>query len=151
MTKSLSPISVLILVAPTFLTSCAGADAQPKPGDRLGQVPLIVEAVLRFGTHQFSPGVESGLCVGVSEGGALTDPSHSIMRRLIDTKAQPQSACKAGNTLIIGQVDWLREDEVRVKASYLQSSQGERRLAYRVVREDDRWVCVGPILSLDPL
>ncbi len=151
MSKSLSPVSVLILLVPILLTGCGGADAQPKPGDRPGQEPLIVEAVLRYGIHQFSPGAESGLCVGVSEGGTPTDPAPSIMRRLVDTKAHPQSACKGRNTLIVGQVDWLRDDEVRVMTSYLQSSQGEKRLAYRVIREDDHWVCVGPILLLDPL
>ena len=154
MTKSIAPISAFALAVPLLLAGCAGADAQPKPLDRATQTPLIIEEVLRYGIHQFAPkedGAEGALCVAVREGNLPTDPSPSIMRRLSNKQAQPQSECKAAKTLIAGPIEWLRDDEVRVKGGYLRASEGETRLAYRVVRENGRWVCVGPIISWDPL
>ena len=117
-------------------------------------MPLIIEEVLRYGIHQFAPkedGAESSLCVAVREGALLTDPSPAIMRRLNNKQAQPKSECKAARTLIAGPIEWLRDDEVRVKGGYVRATEGEARLAYRVVRENGSWVCVGPIISADPL
>ena len=153
MTKSTTPLSGLALAVPLLLAGCAGANAQPKPPDRGAQVPLIIEEVLRYGLHQYAPkgdGAESPLCVAVRDGGLTMDPSPSIMRGLNNKQAQPKSECKSARTLIAGPVEWLRDDEVRVKGGYLRATQGEARLAYRVVRENGRWVCVGPIISADP-
>jgi hypothetical protein len=154
MTRSISRVSGFALAVPLLLAGCAGANAQPKPPDRGAQVPLIIEEVLRYGIHQFAPkedGAESALCVAVREGALLTDPSPSIMRGLNNKQAQPKSECKAARTLIAGPIEWLRDDEVRVKGGYVRATEGEAHLAYRVVREHGRWVCVGPIISADPL
>ena len=154
MTKPITQLSAFALAVPLLLAGCAGAYAQPKPPDRASQVPLIIEEVLRYGIQQFAPkeaGAESALCVAVREGALPRDPSPSIMRRLGNLQAQPQSECKASRTLSAGPIEWLRDDEVRVKGGYLRASEGETRLAYRVVREHGRWVCVGPIISWDPL
>ena len=150
----ITPISVLALAWPLLLGGCAGADTQPKPLDRATQAPLIIEEVLRCEIHQFSSkadGADSSVCVAVREGNSPTDPDPSIMRRLNNKQIQPQSGCKAARTLIAGPIEWLRNDEVRVKGGYLRASEGETRLAYRVVRENGRWACVGPIISWDPL
>jgi hypothetical protein len=154
MTKSIMPIAGLALAVPLLLAGCAGANAQPKPLDRVAQVPLIIEEVLRYSVHQFAPkgdGAKNPLCVAVREGDLLMDPSPSIMRGLDNKQAQPKSECKAAKTLVAGPIEWLRDDEVRVKGGYLRATEGEARLAYRVVRENGRWVCVGPIISADPL
>ena len=154
MTESISPISAFVLVVPLLLAGCTGVDGKPKPMDRAIQAPLIIEEVLRYGIQQLAPkedGVESAWCVAVREGSLPTDPGPAVMRRLGNKQAQPQSECKAAKTLIVGPIEWLRDDEVRVKGSYLRASEGETRLAYRVVRESGRWVCVGPIISADPL
>lgn len=149
-TNSGSSVAALLGLS-LLLAGCVPARPESRATDRLASAPLIIGEVLRYGVRQFAPDAEGGLCVGVREGDALTDPGPSIMRLLGDTQARPQSSCKATGTLITGSIDWLGDDHVRVKASYREASQGERSLAYRVVREDDRWVCVGPILSLDPL
>ncbi len=154
MTKSLMPIAGFALTVPLLLAGCAGANAQPKPFDRGAQAPLIIEEVLRYSFDQFAPkgdGTEGPLCVAVREGDLLMDPSPSMMRRLNTKQAQPKSECKAAKTLVTGPIEWLRDDEVRVKGGYLRATEGEARLAYRVVRENGRWVCVGPIISADPL
>jgi hypothetical protein len=152
MTSSIAPLRAFALAVPLLLSGCA--DAQPKPPDRATQTPTIIEEVLRYGLHQFAPrdeGAESALCVAVREGNLPIDPSPFIMRRLNNRKAQPQSACQAARTFIAGPIEWLRDDEVSVRGGYLRPSDGEMRLAYRVVRENGRWVCLGPIVSSDPL
>ena len=149
-TNSGSSVAAFLALS-VLLAGCVGACAKSQATDRIASAPLIIGEVLRYGVRQFAPGAEGGLCVAFREGGALMDPGPSIMRLLGDTQARPQSSCKATGTLIAESLDWLGDDHVRVKASYREASQGERAIAYRVVREDGRWVCAGPILSLDPL
>jgi len=132
---------------------CSGAAAQPKPPDRASQAPLIIEEVLRYEVQQFASkgGEAEAFCVAVRESTVSVDPSPAIMRRLNSTQLQPQSKCTATKTLIAGPIEWLRDDEVRVRGGYLRATEGETRLAYRVVREGGRWECLGPIISWDPL
>ncbi len=154
MTKPILPTSAIVLVFPLLLAGCAGADARPEPLDRAAQVPLIVGEVLRYEIHQFAPkegGPDGVVCVAVREEKQATDPGPGIMQRLSGMQAEPQSKCKGRRTLMAGPVEWVRDDEVRVKGGYLRASEGETRLAYRVVLENGRWECVGPIVSWDPL
>jgi hypothetical protein len=151
MKKSTTPILGFALALPLLMAGCTGADAQPIPPDRASQVPLIIEEVLRFELQQFTLKESGAVCVAVREGERTTDPSPAIMRRLSNKWAQPQSDCKAKNTLTAGPIEWLKDDDVRVKGGYLRANEGETRLAYRVVRENGNWVCVGPIVSWDPL
>ena len=150
MTNSGSSVAAFLALS-VLQGGCVGACAESRATDRIASAPLIIGEVLRYGVRQFAPGAEGGLCVAVREGDALMDPGPSIMRLLRDTQARPQSSCKASGTLIAGSLEWLGDDHVRVKTNYREASQGERAVSYRVVLEDDRWVCVGPILSLDPL
>jgi hypothetical protein len=52
--------------------------------------------------------------------------------------------------LIAGPVEWVRDDRVRVQAGYVRGAGGESPLAYRVVREGDRWKYAGRIIAYDP-
>jgi hypothetical protein len=154
MAKSMAPISAFALALPLLCAGCAGSEAQPRPLDRPSQAPLIIEEVLRYQIHQFAKKEgepEGALCVAVREGSMPRDPSPELVLRLGNKRVQPQSSCSGARTLIAGPVEWLRDDEVRVGGGYVRASEGETRLAYRVVRENGRWVCVGPIISWDPL
>ena len=135
-----------------LMTGCGGATAPPKPLDRTIESSLILEQATRYGVHQFAPRDDAdgiALCIAIREGGVLTDPDPSVMRRLNTRQAQPWTQCKAAATLLIGPIEWLGDDEVRVKAGYVRASRGESRFAYRVVRENGNWICVGPIISWD--
>lgn len=137
-----------------FLAGCAGSGARSKPLDRTAETPSIIEAVLRYELRQIAAretGPEADVCLGVREGAVLMDPKRDLLLKLGGHRVQPQSACKGTQTLVVGPVDWVRDDEVRVSGGRIRASEGETRLAYRVVREDDRWVCVGPVIALDPL
>ncbi len=143
----------LLVVAAMFLWNGCETDAKPALNDRGTHRPLIIEAVLRCGVQEFakSDGSDGALCLGVRDAGPVVDPAPSMLMNLNRAGVQPMSSCKATRTLIVGPIEWLRDDEVRVKADYAMASGRTRPLAYRVVREDERWVCVGPILSVDPL
>ncbi len=125
-------------------------------GDRESQRPLIVAEVLRYQLEELSAetadGMGSNVCVAIREDGRMDDPSQRIMA-LLGSRARPRSSCDAGKsvTVIAGPVEWVRDDEVRVKAGYVRGEGGERPLAYRVVREGDRWKCAGRIMAYDPL
>jgi hypothetical protein len=145
-------LSVLALLPPLGLTGCTRADVQSQPLDRAAEGPRIIEQVLRYEIHQFSSkaGPDGGpACVAVREGGRLVDPSPTTMLRL-GAKARPQSECNEAAVLIAGPVEWQRDDEVRVRGGQKQWA-NETSLAYRVVREDGNWRCVGPIIPWDPL
>jgi hypothetical protein len=142
------------LAVPLLWAGCAGADARAKPLNRTSQVPMITEEVLRYQVRQFSPKDEvppSEMCVAFREGGTLTDPDPAILQRLNNSRVRPRSNCNAAQTLVAGPIEWLRDDEVLVKGAYIRHTQGEMRLVYRVVHENGHWVCVGPVLSSDPL
>ena len=153
MTKLAGPHFGLVVAVPLLWAGCSGAAAQPKPQDRASQAPLIIEEVLRFQARHFASkgGEAEAFCVAVREDTASVDPSPAMMVRLNSKLLQPQSKCTATKTLIAGPIEWLRDDEVRVRGGYLRATKGETRLAYRVVRERGRWECLGPIISWDPL
>ena len=144
--------AILTLLA--ALTACSGATTDGlKPVDREAESALIIEQVFRYAIHQFAPKGSAGgaLCLAVREGASLTDPVPSIMDRLRNGQVQPRSSCTTAPTLIAGPIEWLRDDEVKVKGGYARAPEGEVRLVYRVVRESGGWVCLGPIVSSDPL
>ena len=144
---------MFLAVGTVLLTGCGGSDVQPRSSDRAAEAASILEQAIRYGVHQFAPkdgGDGSALCIAIREGNLPTDPNPSIMRRLNNGQAQPWTQCKAAATLLVGPIEWLDDDEVRVKAGYVRASRGESRLAYRVVRENGNWICVGPIISWDP-
>lgn len=148
-----SRASRLAFVSSLLLGGC-GVGARPKPLDRTAETPSIIEAVLRYELRQFATregGPDGVVCVGVREGGAPMDPKPELLMKLSTYRLQPQSACKGTQTIVVGPVDWVRDDEVRVSGGRIRASEGETRLAFRVVREDDRWVCVGPVIAADPL
>ncbi len=142
------------LALPLLLAGCAGSGAPSKPVNRTAETPSIIEAVLRYELREFAAregGPDGVVCVAVREGGVLMDPKPDLLLKLGGFRVHPQSACKEAQTLVVGPVDWVRDDEVRVSGGRIRASQGESRIAYRVVREDDRWVCVGPVIASDPL
>jgi hypothetical protein len=155
MTKSIVSLRACGYLVMWPLAGCISAAGQPRPVDRASQTSSILAEVFRYEIRQLAAeGTEasgSAMCVAVREGASTSDPNQSILRQL-DKRVRPRSACGAAAvTLIAGPIDWLRDDELRVKGALLRAADGERPLAYRVVRKNGRWLCVGPVLSWDPL
>lgn len=152
--SNLTSPGCVVLALPLLLVGCVGADARPRPVDRVTQARLILEEVLRYEVQQFAAsegGPDSVACVAVREEVAMADPGPDLLRRLARYRVEPASACRGTQTLVAGPVEWLRDDEALVRGGRIRASKTETRLAYRVVREEDRWVCVGPVTAWDPL
>jgi hypothetical protein len=150
--QAVRPVALELLLASA---GCGGVGAAHQASDRAAQVPVILEVVLRYQIEERADTRNEPpetLCIAVRHDGRTSDPDADVMRRL-GRPAQALSACEGatGLTVIAGPVEWLRDDEVRVKGAYRRGTQGETPLAYRVVREEGQWVCAGPILSWDPL
>lgn len=139
------------------MAACGGTRALPAEAGRADATPSILAEVLSYEVRQFGEEADGAVavCIGVRENDGPQDPSPLVMRRLIAAKnVTPQSACSVTNTLtlVAGPVEWLAPEEVRVRGSYLRSSpRASSSLAYRVVFQGGRWVCLGPIVSADPL
>lgn len=105
------------------------------------------------------------LCLAIDPGGAAQSPSRELMarlageaslRRAAECDARPQGAVEAMTlrpAIIVtaGPIEWVAEDEAWVTVSYFQTALRSARRRYRVVREPEGWVSLGPILLDGPL
>jgi hypothetical protein len=154
-TRAMRGSSVFVALS-LSMAACGGTRALPVEAGRADATPSILAEVLSYELRQFGEEADGAVavCIGVRVDDGLQDPSPLVMRRLIAAKVTPQSACSVTNaiTLVAGPVEWLESDEVRVRGSYVRSSpRASTSLAYRVVFQGGRWVCLGPVVSSDPL
>lgn len=104
------------------------------------------------------------LCLAIDPGGAPQSPSRELMarlagepsvRRAAECDARPEGAVEAttGRPAILvtaGPIEWVADDEAWVEVSYHRSARQAARRRYRVVREREGWVSLGPILLDGP-
>jgi hypothetical protein len=104
------------------------------------------------------------LCLAIDPGGAAQSPSREFMarlagepsvRRAAECDPRPEGAVEATTrrpAIIVtaGPIEWVAEDEAWVVVSYYRSATQSARRRYRVVRERDGWVSLGPILLDGP-
>ncbi|HZN58471.1 MAG TPA: hypothetical protein VFD71_10395, partial [Planctomycetota bacterium] len=53
--------------------------------------------------------------------------------------------------LTSGPVRWIAADEAEVRGGFVRVRSSSQRPVYRVVREAERWVCLGPVVTGMPL
>jgi hypothetical protein len=104
------------------------------------------------------------VCLAVDPGGAPQSPSRELMARLASEPAvrraaecdpRPEGAVEATTlrpAIIVtaGPIDWVAADDAWVAVSFFRSAQHSAHRRYRVVRERDGWVSLGPILIDGP-
>ena len=104
------------------------------------------------------------ICVAIDPGGAPQSPSREFMallasepsvRRAAGCDARPKGAVEAMTlrpAIIVtaGPMEWIAADEAWVTVSYFRSARLSALRRYRVVRERDTWVSLGPILLDGP-
>jgi len=104
------------------------------------------------------------LCLAIDPGGAAQSPSREFMarlasepsvRRAAECDARPEGAVEATTrrpAIIVtaGPIEWVADDEAWVVVSYFRSASQSARRRYRVVREREGWVSLGPILLDGP-
>lgn len=105
------------------------------------------------------------VCIAVDPGGAPQSPDREFMarlageasvRRAAECDPRPTGAVEAMTlrpAIIVtaGPIDWIADDEAWVAVSYFRSARSSARRRYRVVREREGWVSLGPILLDGPL
>lgn len=104
------------------------------------------------------------LCLAIDPGGAPQSPSRDLMARLgnepsvrkaAECDARPEGAVEATTRrpaviVTAGPIEWVADDEAWVAVSYFRSAAQSARRRYRVVREREGWVSLGPILLDGP-
>lgn len=105
------------------------------------------------------------ICLAVDPGGAPQSPGRELMARLAKEPAvrrvsecdkRPKGAVDATTlrpAIIVtaGPIEWIAEDEAWVAVSYFRSARLSAHRRYRVVREREGWVSLGPLLMDGPL
>jgi hypothetical protein len=136
-------------------------------GDRERETAVLA-AVVRQQVREHIDSTEKArgtvLCLAVDPGSAPQSPSRELMKRLADERSLRRAAeCDAraegaveATTLrpaivvTAGPLEWKADDEAWVVVSYFRSATQSARRRYRVVREREGWVCLGPILLDGP-
>ena len=104
------------------------------------------------------------LCVAIDPGGAPQSPSRELMarlanepsvRRAAECDARPEGAVEATTrrpAIIVtaGPIEWVADDEAWVAVAFFSSARRSAHRRYRVVREREGWVSLGPILLDGP-
>ena len=104
------------------------------------------------------------VCVAIDPGGAAQSPSREFMarlagepsvRRAAECDPRPTGAVEAMTlrpAIIVtaGPIEWIAEDEAWVAVSYFRSARESAQRRYRVVREREGWVSLGPIMLDGP-
>jgi hypothetical protein len=146
---------------PLTVFACAGAPVAAQ--NRHRAEADVLEATLRYEIVQFLEYEDRDalVCLGLDRDvGELADPDREFLRRLADRpEVRRKSECAAGPKGVLesrsgkaavilgaGPVEWMGDDEAHVKGYFFRSEFGTARPVYRVVRESDRWVVLGPFL-----
>jgi hypothetical protein len=104
------------------------------------------------------------LCLAIDPGGAAQSPSREFMarlageptlRRAAECDPRPEGAVEATTrrpAIIVtaGPIEWVDHDEAWVAVSSFRSASQSWHRRYRVVREREGWVSLGPILLDGP-
>jgi len=104
------------------------------------------------------------VCLAIDPGGAPQSASREFMarlagnpsvRRAAECDPRPTGAVEAMTlrpAIIVtaGPIEWIADDEAWVAVSYFRSARQSAHRRYRVVRERDGWVSLGPILLDGP-
>ena len=105
------------------------------------------------------------VCLAIDPGGAPQSPSRELMarlanepsvRRAAECDARPEGAVEATTRrpaviVTAGPIEWVADDEAWVAVSFFYSARRSAHRRYRVVREREGWVSLGPILLDGPL
>jgi hypothetical protein len=104
------------------------------------------------------------VCLAIDPGGAAQSPSREFMarlagepgvRRAAECDPRPTGAIESMTLrpaviVTAGPIDWIADDEAWVAVSYYRSASQSADRRYRVVREREGWVSLGPILLDGP-
>ena len=160
MTRAVSAVGLAVLASVTGAVSAAD--------DRERETAVFVAVFRQQIQEHFDPTEKARrtvLCLAIDPGGAPQSPSREFMarlagepslRRAAECDARPEGAVEATTrrpAIIVtaGPIEWMAEDEAWVAVSCFRSASRSWHRRYRVVREREGWVSLGPILLDGPM
>jgi len=121
----------------------------------------IREAVFRF-QIAFETEGDPGrvLCLGIGNGGRRQSPAPTLMRRFADgDRVRSVASCRVQPDRVVdtetggdatlattGSIKRVGRSEAHVQGGYYRNARSSEHYTYRVVREEQGWVALGPIL-----
>jgi hypothetical protein len=139
------------------------------PAADLARETAVLVAVFRQQVREHLDAAERArgtvVCIAIDPGGAAQSPGRDFMarlaeepsvRRAAECDARPRGAVEATTlrpAIIVtaGPIEWIADDEAWVAVAYFRSATYSAQRRYRVVREREGWVSLGPILLDGPL
>ncbi len=150
------------------LAVLAGHAGAASGGEDREQEAAVLVAVFRQQIREHLDATEAlrrtVLCLAIDPGGAVQSPSREFMarlgsdhalRRAAECDPRPEGAVEATTrrpAIIVtaGPIEWVDHDEAWVAVSCFRSASSSWHRRYRVVREREGWVSLGPILLDGP-
>jgi hypothetical protein len=144
-------------------------DAGPAEGADLAKEAAVLEATFRQQIHEHLDATARArrtvVCIAIDPGGAAQSPGRDFMarlagelsvRRAAECDPRPTGAVEAMTLrpafiVTAGPIEWIADDEAWVAVAYFRSADQSAHRRYRVVRERDGWVSLGPILLDVPM
>ena len=153
-----------LLIAALPGVSSTGLPANADPAKEAAVLVAVFQQQIREHLDAAERARGTVICVAIDPGGAAQSPSREFMarlagepsvRRAAECDARPKGAVEAMTlrpAIIVtaGPMEWIAADEAWVTVSYFRSARLSALRRYRVVRERDTWVSLGPILLDGP-
>jgi len=153
-----------LLIAALPCASSTGLLAKADPATESAVLVAVFQQQIRehLGASERARGTV--ICIAIDPGGASQSPSREFMarlaaephvRRAAECDARPQGAVEAMTlrpAIIVtaGPMEWIAADEAWVTVAYFRTALLSALRRYRVVREREGWVSLGPILLDGP-
>lgn len=155
---------------PTIAIAALGwvLDAGQVSGVDATKEDAVLEATFRQQIEEHLDATERArrtvVCLAIDPGGAAQSPSREFMARLAGKRSVRRAAecdprpagavesmtLRPAIMVTAGPIEWIADDEAWVAVSYFRSASESAHRRYRVVREREGWVSLGPILLDGP-
>jgi hypothetical protein len=149
-----------LLVAALPCASSVGIIAKADPATEWAVLVAVFQQQVREHLDASERARGTVMCIAIDPGGAAQSPSREFMsrlagepslRRAAECDARPGGAIEAMTlrpAIIVtaGPMEWIAADEAWVTVSYFRTARLSALRRYRVVREREGWVSLGPII-----
>jgi hypothetical protein len=139
-----------------------------RSGEPDPKAEAVLEAVLRQQVKAWLDTSERArgtvVCLAIDPGGAPQSVDREYLRRFgTEPAARRAAECEARATgaverdtlkpaiiVTAGPIEWVAEDEAWVRVTYFRTKTESGLRTYRVVREREGWISLGPIIRESP-
>ena len=149
----------------SFVVAAAGLGCgRPTTAPADDAASLVHAAVLRYEAKHFLGEERMPICVAIhgSADRVGARVREALQPTLLDVRLSEACAIVDGDVYLAGSrvpaallssgpIRWIAADEAEVSGGFTRARSSSQRPVYRVVREAERWVCLGPIVTGLPL